>query len=152
MSTPHTSLQDLYFPDGQCFGCGPKNPAGLMLRSFAEGDRATARWTPRHHHQAVAGVLCGGVVSTLLDCHSGAALAQAVKARTGRWPFGESEPWATTKLDVELLRPTPLGSTLTLSAHAVGLDDDEAVIDAELHSEGRLRARCCSHWRRVVRR
>lgn len=149
---PDTSLQDLFFPEGRCFGCGPRNPAGLQLRSFADGDRAVARWTPQEHHQAVPGVLCGGIASTLLDCHSGAALAQAVRRRTGRWPFSESEPWATATLDIELLRPAPLADELTLVAHTLSLDDDEAVVEAELHGAGQLRARCCSRWRRVVRR
>ena len=152
MSTPAASLQDQFFPEGECFGCGPRNTAGLRLRSFANGAGAIAEWTPRNIHQAVPGVLCGGIVSTLLDCHTGAALAHAVHGRTGKWPFLEDAPWATAKLDLELVRPTSLALPVTLRAHVTEIGDDEATVEAELHSDGRLRARCCAHWRKVVRR
>ena len=38
------SLQEQYAPNNACFGCGPANPKGLHIRSFAEGDEVVADW------------------------------------------------------------------------------------------------------------
>ena len=75
---PDRSLQDVYFPELRCFGCGPANADGLHLRSFADGDgRAVARFTPSPHHDNGLGYLNGGIIATLLDCHSAAAVTHA---------------------------------------------------------------------------
>lgn len=147
--SPPSSIQDRFFPDGACFGCGPKNIRGLRLRSFVEGDLVVATWTPEECHAAVPDVLCGGIVSTLLDCHTGAAMACAVRERTGKWPFLEAAMWATASLSVELRRPTPIRQPLSLSARVTALSDHECSVVAELESGGKLRAECRAVWREV---
>lgn len=64
------SLQEQYLPDNVCFGFGHRNPAGLGLRSYAaaDGRTAVASWQPGVAHQAFPGVLCGGIVGTMIDC------------------------------------------------------------------------------------
>ena len=67
------SLQERYAPQGRCFGCGPANPDGLHIRSFPSAeDPATvvAEWTPEPRYEAFEGVLNGGIIGALLDCHS----------------------------------------------------------------------------------
>lgn len=81
------SIQSQFIPDGICYGCGPMNTAGLGLSSYQLDGAGVAEWHPQKHHAAVAGVLCGGVIGTLIDCHSGAALAQAVHDTEGAWPW-----------------------------------------------------------------
>ncbi len=63
------SLQEQYAPNNACFGCGPANPDGVHVRSFARGDEVVAEWTPQPKYEAFPGVLNGGVIGTLLDCH-----------------------------------------------------------------------------------
>jgi len=63
------SLQETYAPDNACFGCGPSNDKGLRIRSFPDGDRVVCRWTPEPHHEAFPGVLNGGIIGAILDCH-----------------------------------------------------------------------------------
>ena len=65
-----SALQDRYAPQNRCFGCGPANEKGLRLKSRAEGDLVVADWTPEPHHEAFQGVLNGGIIGALLDCHS----------------------------------------------------------------------------------
>ena len=65
-----SSLQDTYAPHNACFGCGAANEQGLRIKSHVEGDEVVARWRPEPHHQAFPGVLNGGIIGTLLDCHS----------------------------------------------------------------------------------
>jgi hypothetical protein len=63
------SLQEQYAPHSACFGCGPSNPKGLRIRSMLQGDEVIAEWTPEPHHEAFPGVLNGGIIGSLLDCH-----------------------------------------------------------------------------------
>src|ERR1051326_1632203 len=66
------SLQERYAPRNACFGCGPANEKGLRIRSFVgeDGEEVVCDWKPEPHHEAYPGMLNGGIVGTLLDCHS----------------------------------------------------------------------------------
>ena len=63
------SLQEQYAPENACFGCGPANPDGLHIRSFVRGDEVVAEWKPETRYEAFPGVLNGGIIGALLDCH-----------------------------------------------------------------------------------
>lgn len=60
-----------------CFVCGDKNPDGLRIRFFSDGDDAVAEYTTEPKFQGFKGVYHGGLVSTLLD----EIMAKAVLAR-----------------------------------------------------------------------
>ena len=66
---PGPSLQEHYAPNNACWGCGPSNAEGLRIRSFAQGDEVVADWKPEPKYEAFPGVLNGGIIGTLLDCH-----------------------------------------------------------------------------------
>src|SRR5215210_1478378 len=118
------SLQETYSPDGICFGCGPKNEKGLRIRSFVEGDEFVAEFHAEPHHEAFPGVLNGGIVGALLDCHSNWAAAYHFMRRVG----AERTPGTVTAdYAVKLLRPTPTDQTIHLSARVVESTDDRAV-------------------------
>src|SRR5262247_745152 len=99
------SLQEQFLPTNECFGCGMANPHGLQLRSFAEGDLVVAEWRSRTEHQAWPGILCGGVISMLLDCHSAWTALWSVMKRTGA---AERPMVVTDEYSVKFLRPAPL--------------------------------------------
>ena len=61
------SLQDRLAPQSVCFGCGPANESGLHIKSFVRGDEVVCDYEPLPHQNAFPGVLCGGIVGTLLD-------------------------------------------------------------------------------------
>ncbi len=63
------SLQDRYGPANRCFGCGPANERGLRVKSFVadSGEEAMAGWRPEPHHEALNGILNGGIAA-LLGC------------------------------------------------------------------------------------
>ena len=135
-------LQEKHSPNGICFGCGPKNDLGLKVRSFALSDQVgsvVAEWTPSIHHQAFPGVLNGGIIGALLDCHSNWTGAWAImKAR------GEQEPPCTVTADfhVKLRRPTPTDRPVRLIAKATQVDHERALIEAVLESGGKVTATC----------
>src|SRR5215210_1599282 len=98
------SLQEEYAPRMACFGCGPANPHGLHIRSFARGDEVVAVWQPAPQYEAFPGMLSGGIIGTLLDCHANWAATWHLMQRTGA-----SAPPCTVTADyaIKLLRPTP---------------------------------------------
>ena len=133
------SLQEQYAPDGICFGCGVKNAKGLRIRSFPDGDEAVAEWRAEPHHQAFPGVLNGGIIGALLDCHSNWTAAYFLMKRDGK-----SEPDCTVTADfhVKLLRPTPSDAPITLKARVVESSDDRATVEAELIANGKVCDTC----------
>jgi acyl-coenzyme A thioesterase PaaI-like protein len=132
------SLQERYAPSNCCFGCGPANPQGLRIRSMVEGDELVADWSPEPHHQAFPGVLNGGIIGALLDCHSNWCAAHALMVARG-----EASPPCTVTADfhVKLRRPTPL-SALKLRARVVTVDGDRVLVEASLEAGGKVTATC----------
>ena len=133
------SLQETYAPGNACFGCGPANPKGLRIRSFAQGDEVTATWKAEPHHEAFPGVLNGGIIGALLDCHANWTAAWHLMRRSG----ADAPPCTVTaEYTVRLLRPTPSGETVHLAARVVEARDDRAVVEATLSAGGRICANC----------
>ncbi len=125
------SLQERYSPQGVCFGCGPTNEKGLRIRSFpsGEGDESVAVWTPEKHHEAFPGMVNGGIVGALLDCHSNWAAAWHLMRRDGL----ESPPCTVTAdYSVKLLRPTPSDSALKIVARVVQSEGRRVVVESEV--------------------
>src|SRR5947209_3049938 len=127
------SLQQTYSPNGICFGCGPANDKGLRINSFPEGDEVVAIWHAEPHHQAFPGVLNGGIIGALLDCHSNWTAAYHLMKNAG-----ETHPpcTVTAEFHVKLLRPTPSDGEITLRARVVDSTEDRATVDAELIANG----------------
>jgi len=133
------SLQARYAPGGVCFGCGPANPRGLRIESRVEGEELVAGFRPEKHHEAFEGVLSGGIIGTLLDCHSNWTAAWALMTRDGadRLPCT-----VTAEFHVRLLRPAPTSGEVMLRAKPVEVGDDRAVVEATLSAGGKLCATC----------
>ena len=68
------SIQERLYPDLPCFGCGHGNPKGLRLRSYPGDAAVVATFLPWPEHDNGLGFLNGGIISTVLDCHSAAAV------------------------------------------------------------------------------
>ena len=141
------SLQEVWFPDGLCFGCGPANKQGLGLRSFASDKTVVAEWDSDEVYRSGIAVVAGGVVGTLLDCHTGAAVLNAVSLRDGRTPYVDGDPWVTKSYTVEFHRPTPLNRRLHLVAEVSDLDDDRAQVLGSIVVGGEITATATADWR-----
>ena len=137
MSEP--CLQEKYAPQNACFGCGPSNPKGLRIRSFARGDEVVADWRPEKHHEAFEGVLSGGIIGTLLDCHCNWTAAYHLMRQRG----AESPPCTVTaEYAVKLTRPCPTDGPVSLRAQVVESKGDRAVVEGTLEAAGKVRATC----------
>jgi hypothetical protein len=82
-ATNEQSLQERYAPRSTCFGCGPANPKGLHIRSFVHGEEVLAEWQLQPQYEAFPGALNGGIIGTLLDCHSNWAATWALMQERG---------------------------------------------------------------------
>ena len=142
--TNELCLQEKYAPHNTCFGCGPSNSKGLKVRSFALNHEVVAEWTPEAHHEAFPGVLNGGIIGALLDCHSNWTAAWALMEKNH-----ETSPPCTVTADyaISLKRPTPSNCKIYLSAKVAELKDDRAVIEATLTANGKVCATCRGTFR-----
>jgi acyl-coenzyme A thioesterase PaaI-like protein len=133
------SLQETYAAHSTCFGCGPSNNKGLRIRSFAGENEVTAEWMPEPHHEAFPGMLNGGIIGSLLDCHSNWTAAWYLMQEKK-----EDHPQCTVTAEyaVKLLRPTPSKQKLKLVAKLVEIKSDRAIISAELWSGEKLCDTC----------
>jgi len=135
------SLQETFAPHSACFGCGPANREGLRIRSMPdEANTVTAEWKPEPRYEAFPGMVNGGILGSLLDCHANWTAAYGImRAR------GESHPpcTVTAEYTVKLLRPTPSDRPLRLSARVVEFPrEDRAWVEATLSADGQVCATC----------
>jgi len=135
------SLQERYGPESVCYGCGPANPRGLHVRSFASRHsvEVAADWQPEPHHHAFMSILNGGVIGTLLDCHCNWTAAFYLMGRLG---LDAPPTTVTAEYHVNLVKPTPADLSVRLRAHVVEATDERATVEATLESEGVVTATC----------
>jgi acyl-coenzyme A thioesterase PaaI-like protein len=133
------SLQEQFAPASACFGCGPANARGLRIRSFARGQEVRAEWQPEAYQEAFPGMLNGGIIGTLLDCHSNWTAAWHLMNRN----HAPTPPCTVTAdYSIKLLRPTPTDEKITLTARVVEATDDRAIVEAQLIAKGKVCATC----------
>jgi len=133
------SLQERYAPNNACWGCGPANPDGLRIRSFLKNNEVVAEWKAEKKYEAFPGVLNGGVIGTLLDCHCNWTAAFHLMKRAG----AERVPCTVTaEYAIKLLRPASSSGPVFLSAHVVDLKDDRATVQGTLSAGGKVCATC----------
>ncbi|REJ77356.1 MAG: PaaI family thioesterase [Acidobacteria bacterium] len=133
------SIQETYAPESICFGCGPANEKGLRIRSFAIGDEYVAEWKPEKHHEAFPGMLNGGIIGSLLDCHSNWAAAHHMMNRNGN---EKPDCTVTASYSIKLLKPTPSDATIHLRAKVVDTEGKKATVEAELIANDEVCATC----------
>lgn len=132
-------IQETYAPRLACFGCGPANEKGLHIRSFPDGEVVVAEWQPKPEYEAFPGMLSGGIIGTLLDCHCNWTAAYFLMKQAGT-----DHPPCTVTADytIKLLRPTPSDEPIRLVARPAELLEDRAVVEGELITHDKVTATC----------
>jgi acyl-coenzyme A thioesterase PaaI-like protein len=124
-------------PENVCFGCGAHHPDGLRIKSFWKGDMAICKWQPEEKYHGWSNLLNGGIIATLIDCHSmGTAMADAYR-REGRTL--DSEPiyrFATGTLNIKYLKPTSTHHEVEIRARVQEVKNKKTVLHCEFISEG----------------
>ncbi len=133
------SIQETYAPKSICFGCGPANEKGLKIRSFEKNGEYIMEWRAEPHHEAFPGMLNGGIIGSLLDCHSNWAAAHYLMKKNGK---SEPDCTVTASYSVKLLRPTPSDALIHLRARVTESTEDRATVEAELIANDKVCATC----------
>jgi len=127
------AFQD-YYPDdfNHCYGCGGLNKHGHQIKSFWKDDKSIAEFEPKPYHTSLPGYVYGGLIASLIDCHSTGTAAAALYKKEGR-PMDSTPIFrcVTASLHVDYLRPTPLGK-LKLEATVKNIDGKKVTISVAL--------------------
>lgn len=137
------AFQD-YYPDhlSHCYGCGRLNEHGLQIKSYWDGDETTCTYLPRPYHTAIPGYVYGGLVASLVDCHStGTASAAAYRAAGREMDTEPAFRFLTAMLKVDYLRPTPLGVPLKVRAQVKEIKGRKVVVVSTVSANGEICAR-----------
>lgn len=101
-----------------------------------------AHFTPEPYHTAIPGYVYGGLIASLIDCHSTGTAAAAAYRAEGR--AMDTEPalrYLTASLHVDYLKPTPLGVTLELRGQIKDIKGRKVVVATTLSANGDVCAR-----------
>ena len=138
-----TAFQDRYPDDvAHCYGCGRLNPYGHQLKSYWDGGETVASYVPEAYHTAIPGYVYGGLIASLIDCHgTGSAAAAAARAADGTSPSAALPRFVTAALEVDYLRPTPLGPPLELRGAIADQTERTVAVEITLSVEGTVTVR-----------
>jgi len=132
------AFQDQYLDArADCWGCGRNNHHGLHVKSYWDGDDAIASYRPAEYQTGHKGILNGGIIATLIDCHC-IGLAMAHAHHQEKREIG-SEPlitYVTASLKVDYVKPTPLnGEEIELRAKVEWVDGRKTFMTCALFTQ-----------------
>lgn len=128
-------------PGNICFGCGRDNHFGLQISSYWEGDIAVCSWMPQPQYEGWRGLLNGGILATLIDCHTMCTAMAAAHRAEGRALGTLPEyRYATGTIEVKYLKPTPSNVPVELRAQVTEIKGRKTVLSCETWADGVLTA------------
>lgn len=108
----------------RCFGCGQTNRSGLRLKFFVDEEHTiVCRVRLARRFEGPPGHAHGGIIATLLD----EAMSKANRQ------FGVLA--MTRQMEVEYLKPVPLGVRLMLTGRHTGASERKHYCEAQLANE-----------------
>ena len=137
------AFQD-YYPDdvSYCYGCGRLNEDGHQIKSYWDGDEAVCTFVPEAYHIAIPGYVYGGLIASLIDCHStGTAAAASYRAEGREMSTEPAFRFVTASLHVDYLRPTPLGVPLELRGSVKKMKGRKVIVATTISAEGEVCAK-----------
>jgi len=120
----------------QCFGCGSLNEHGLQIKSHWHGDELVCRWRPLPHHIGHPGVVYGGTIASIVDCHSIWTALATYCRETGADIAAGTPPFVTGKLTVSYLRPARIDQVLELHSRVVDAGERRATVRCRVLQDG----------------
>jgi acyl-coenzyme A thioesterase PaaI-like protein len=82
------------------------------------------------HHLAFPGILNGGIIATIMDCHGTGAANSAAHKTSGP----DHLIHVTASISVKFLKPTPLENPVTLRARVKESDGHRTTVSCSLYS------------------
>jgi acyl-coenzyme A thioesterase PaaI-like protein len=130
-----------HMPGNVCFGCGRHNHDGLKISSYWDGDEAVCVWESQEKYQGWKDIMNGGIMATLVDCHTMCTAMAAVYKEEKR--ALDSSPiyrYATGTITVKYLKPTSNLHPVELRAKVVEIKGKKVVLKCDVLSQGELTA------------
>lgn len=142
-ATPTKAFQD-YYPENlaHCYGCGRLNAEGHQIKTYWDGEESVTHFTPLPCHTAVPGFTYGGLIASLIDCHSTGTAAAAMYRSEGRGM--DTLPafrFVTGSLRVDFLKPTPIAHSLELRGRVKEIKGRKVIVETSVLVNGVLTAR-----------
>lgn len=139
---PPIAIQDTYPEDfSDCYGCGRNNAHGYHLKTYLSGTETVTDHTPAAFHNGAADFAYGGVIASVIDCHSTGSAAIFWMQENGLSIGKDPSPrFVTARLEVDYIAPTPLGPL-----HLVGTDQEigerKVIVATAMYAAGEFTAR-----------
>ena len=111
----------------------------MRIKSFVDEDKIICRWTAKNHHQAFPGILNGGIIGSVLDCHCNWSAAYALMKNQ---ELDVPPCTVTAQYTINLHKPTPVDKELFISANIIDIEQNKAKVEATMHCEEKLYATC----------
>lgn len=126
-----------HMPENVCFGCGQNNHEGLQIKSFWEGDTGVCEWMPEEKYNGWKGLLNGGIIATLVDCHCMCtAMAEAYQSENRDLNSEPEYRYATGTMTLKYLKPTFIDAVVELKAKVTEVKGRKTIISCEVFSKG----------------
>ena len=133
------AMQDLM--PVHCFGCGAFNEHGLQIKSFWAGEEVVCAWRAKPHHIGHPGILYGGMIACVVDCHCiWTAVAYAHRAAGLEMDGNPRFPYVTAALSVDYRKPVPIDSAIELRGRVVEFGERKALVKCSVTARGVLYA------------
>jgi acyl-coenzyme A thioesterase PaaI-like protein len=127
------AFQDQFGWENRCWGCGSRNEHGLRIKSYWDGGEAVSTFRPESYHSGPPGVLKGGIIATIIDCHCACTAIAAAHRAEGRDIGIEPHIWfASGSIRVDYLRPTPMTGPAVLRGRVMEQADKKTVVTCSL--------------------
>jgi len=136
------AVQDTYPEDvAHCYGCGRLNEVGHQIKTRRVDDGTVTKFAPEDFHTAIPGYTYGGLVASIIDCHSTGSAAIFSMQRDGKGVGSEPSPrFVTARLEVDYLLPTPLAA-MVLSGRLVEIKGRKVIVETDLSVDGTVTAK-----------
>ncbi len=128
-----------YMPGNICFGCGRDNHLGLQISSYWKGEQSICQWSSEEKYQGWKGIMNGGILATLIDCHCmGTAAAAAYRNEERDLGSFPEYRYATGTLNIKYLRPTSNLVPVRLITDIIEVRGRKVVMHCKVESAGNI--------------
>jgi uncharacterized protein (TIGR00369 family) len=114
-------VSEVPFDDGNCFACGPENPAGMHLHFESDAAGVRAHVTLEPQFQGWRGIAHGGIVMALID----EAMAHAAGYAGHRG--------VTASVNVRFRKPVPIGQPIDVRGNVTWMRRNVLGVEAKIY-------------------
>lgn len=128
------AFQEHYTDDFSfCFGCGTNNQFGHHLKTYWDGDETVSQFRPKPEHTSLPGFVYGGLIASLIDCHSTGSGSAALFKQLPEYERKDFYPrCVTASLKVDYLKPTPIDCVLELRGKIKEIKGRKVIVETQL--------------------